>query len=103
GKRRGQGKVPAGCRYRKPNHVAHAWGGLGEVYIADDLELGRKVALKEIRLDKAYEPQSRARFLLEGEVTGNLEHPGIVPVYGLGTYTDGRPYYAMRYIRGKNL
>src|SRR5213076_1728703 len=37
------------------------------------------------------------------EVTGGLEHPGIVPVFGLGTYGDGRPFYAMRFIRGDNL
>ena len=41
--------------------------------------------------------------MLEAEVTGGLEHPGIVPVYGLGTYADGRPYYAMRFIRGDSL
>jgi serine/threonine protein kinase len=41
--------------------------------------------------------------LLEAEITGGLEHPGIVPVYGLGTYGDGRPYYAMRFIRGDSL
>ena len=41
--------------------------------------------------------------MLEAEVTGGLEHPGIVPVYGLGTYGDGRPYYAMRFIRGDSL
>src|SRR6185503_16636975 len=49
------------------------------------------------------DPTSRQRFLLEAEVTGGLEHPGIVPVYGLGTYGDGRPYYAMRFIRGDSL
>ena len=41
--------------------------------------------------------------MLEAEVTGGLEHPGIVPVYGLGSYADGRPYYAMRFIRGDSL
>ena len=46
---------------------------------------------------------SRHRFLLEAEITGGLEHPGIVPVYGLGAYADGRPYYAMRFIRGESL
>ena len=46
---------------------------------------------------------SRQRFLLEAEITGGLEHPGIVPVYGLGTYGDGRPYYAMRFVRGNSL
>ena len=45
-------------------------------------------------------PDSRARFVREAEITGGLEHPGIVPVYGLGRYPDGRPYYAMRFIRG---
>ena len=49
----------------------------------------------------ADDPASRPRFLLEAEVTGGLEHPGIVPVYGLGGYADGRPYYAMRFIRGE--
>src|SRR5262249_33427372 len=43
------------------------------------------------------------RFLIEAEITGGLEHPGIVPVYGLGSYANGRPYYAMRFIRGVSL
>ena len=43
------------------------------------------------------------RFLREAEITGRLEHPGIVPVYGLGAYADGRPFYAMRFIRGDSL
>src|SRR5262249_39107301 len=44
---------------------------------------------------------SRARLLREAEITGRLEHPGIVPVYGLGKDSHGRPYYAMRFIRGQ--
>jgi serine/threonine-protein kinase len=81
----------------------HAKGGLGEVFVARDEELRREVALKEIQERHADNPESRARFLLEAEVTGSLEHPGIVPVYGLGTYGDGRPFYAMRFVRGDNL
>jgi tetratricopeptide (TPR) repeat protein/tRNA A-37 threonylcarbamoyl transferase component Bud32 len=81
----------------------HARGGLGEVFVAEDTELRREVALKEIRLEHADSPGSRGRFLLEAEITGRLEHPGIVPVYGLGHYDDGRPFYAMRFIRGDNL
>jgi serine/threonine protein kinase len=81
----------------------HARGGLGEVFLAEDQELHREVALKEIQAPYAQDPPSRARFLLEAEVTGRLEHPGIVPVYGLGTYADGRPFYVMRFIRGANL
>ncbi|MFO0950354.1 MAG: protein kinase [Isosphaeraceae bacterium] len=82
---------------------SHARGGLGEVLLAIDEELRREVALKRIRDHHADDPDSRARFLLEAEITGNLEHPGIVPVYGLGIHEDGRPYYAMRFIRGENL
>jgi formylglycine-generating enzyme required for sulfatase activity/tRNA A-37 threonylcarbamoyl transferase component Bud32 len=81
----------------------HAKGGLGEVFVARDQELKREVALKEIQNCHADHPESRARFLQEAEVTGALEHPGIVPVYGLGTYADGRPFYAMRFIRGDSL
>jgi serine/threonine protein kinase/formylglycine-generating enzyme required for sulfatase activity len=81
----------------------HARGGLGAVFVALDAELHREVALKQILDHHADDPASRARFLVEAEITGGLEHPGIVPVYGLGTYGDGRPYYAMRFIRGDSL
>ena len=81
----------------------HAKGGLGQVSVALDEELRREVALKEIRRRHADDAASRDRFLLEAEVTGGLEHPGIVPVYALGTYTDGRPYYAMRFVKGDSL
>jgi serine/threonine-protein kinase len=81
----------------------HAKGGLGAVFVALDSELNREVALKQIQEHHADDPTSRQRFLVEAEVTGSLEHPGIVPVYGLGTYGDGRPYYAMRFIKGDSL
>ncbi|HZW29199.1 MAG TPA: serine/threonine-protein kinase, partial [Isosphaeraceae bacterium] len=81
----------------------HARGGLGEVYVAEDGELHRRVALKEIQPRYAGDPVSRERFVVEAEITGNLEHPGIVPVYGLGWRPDGRPYYAMRFINGEEL
>jgi ABC-type multidrug transport system ATPase subunit len=82
---------------------AHARGGLGQVSVALDEELRREVAVKEIQERFADNPESRARFLLEAEVTGRLEHPGIVSVYGLGTREDGRPFYAMRLIHGVDL
>lgn len=92
---------PAAMRFRilRP----HARGGLGQVSVALDLELRREVALKEIQEQCADDPDSRARFLLEAEITGGLEHPGIVPVYGAGRHLDGRPFYAMRFIRGESL
>jgi eukaryotic-like serine/threonine-protein kinase len=93
--------APGGPRFRvlRP----HAQGGLGTVDVALDSELNREVALKRILDRHADDPGSRARFLLEAEITGGLEHPGIVPVYGLGHDDDGRPYYAMRFIKGDSL
>ncbi len=88
-------------RYRRVR--SHARGGLGEVFVALDEELKREVALKEIQDRYADQSEARARFVREAEVTGKLEHPGIVPVYGLGAYPDGRPFYAMRLIRGESL
>lgn len=95
------GRGAGGNRFRiiRP----HARGAIGEVFLAHDGELRREVALKEIQDRHADDPRSRARFLLEAEVTGSLEHPGIIPVYGLGHHADGRPYYAMRFIRGDSL
>jgi serine/threonine-protein kinase len=81
----------------------HAQGGLGVVSVALDEELHREVALKEIQERYARDEQPRLRFLLEAEITGGLEHPGIVPVYGLGHHPDGRPFYAMRFVRGESL
>lgn len=95
------GKSPSESRFSviRP----HAKGGLGEVFVAFDRELNRQVALKEIQGQYAFDESSRQRFMLEAEITGGLEHPGIVPVYGLGTYDDGRPFYAMRFIKGDSL
>ena len=62
----------------------HAKGGLGAVFVALDGELNREVALKQILDHHADDTVSRQRFLIEAEITGGLEHPGIVPVYGLG-------------------
>ncbi len=81
----------------------HAKGGLGEVSIAEDLELNREVALKQIQTRYDMDSDSRNRFMSEAEITGQLEHPGIVPVYSLGTTHQGQPFYAMRFIRGQSL
>src|SRR3984957_7082547 len=79
----------------------HARGGLGEVFLARDEELQREVALKRIQARHHHHEESRRRFLLEAEITGRLEHPGVVPVYGLGQDADGQPCYAMRFIEGE--
>jgi serine/threonine-protein kinase len=81
----------------------HDGGGLGEVYLARNAELNREVALKFLKPARAGDPASRRRFLQEAEITGRLEHPGVVPIYTLGCDGAGAPCYAMRFIRGRSL
>jgi WD40 repeat protein/serine/threonine protein kinase len=95
-----EGPLPGG-RYRPVQF--HARGGLGEVFLARDEELLRDVALKRLHPQRAWSAELRARLQSEAEITGRLEHPGIVPVYGLGRLPDGQPVYAMRFIRGETL
>ena len=89
----------------RPYHLLRplARGGLGRVWVARDAALGREVALKEIRPELADDPGCRARFLREAEVTGRLEHPGVVPVYGMGVDAAGHLYYVMRLVGGETL
>ena len=70
----------------------HAEGGIGVVSVALDREFHREVAFKEIKRQFRTQKGARKRFLLEAEVTARLEHPGIVPVYGLGHFPDGRRF-----------
>jgi serine/threonine protein kinase/Flp pilus assembly protein TadD len=81
----------------------HARGGLGEVLVARDDELQREVALKRLQSTWADNRDSRRRFLREARITARLQHPGIVPVYGLVTDANGRPCYAMRLVEGASL
>ncbi len=79
----------------------HAEGGLGEVLAAREEELDRVVALKRIRPDKLHDV-ARQRFLREAAITARLQHPGIVPIYGLGQDDNG-PFYTMPLIQGQTL
>ena len=88
-------------RFNKLRFLAR--GGLGEIYIADDLELQRDVVLKFIRARHRLRAECQGQFQLEAEVTAKLDHPGVVPVYGIGRTPDGRACYAMRYIQGVTL
>ncbi len=80
----------------------HDAGGLGWVYLAEDRELSRSVAIKCLQPSPAADPDATRRFLREAEITAQLDHPGIVPIYGL---TRGEhhphPFYAMRFIEGE--
>lgn len=77
-------------------------GGMGTVVKARDLGLEREVAIKRLRAEVG-DPESQQRFLLEARATGQLEHPNIPPIYELGRDEDGRPYFALRLVRGRSL
>ncbi len=77
-----------------------ARGGMGRILEALDVRIGRPVAVKEL-LGKA--PSLAARFEREARVTARLQHPGIVPIYEIGRWPDGTPFYAMRMVEGRTL
>jgi WD40 repeat protein len=77
-----------------------ARGGMGRILAARDLRIGRSVAVKEL-LKRS--PGLAARFEREARVTARLQHPGIVPIYEIGRWPDGTPFYAMRMVEGRTL
>lgn len=81
----------------------HARGGLGVVNLARDVHIKREVAFKQILPQHADNSTLRMRFLYEAQITGQLEHPSIVPVYCLGSDDKGYPYYVMRFVKGRTL
>jgi serine/threonine protein kinase/Tfp pilus assembly protein PilF len=82
----------------------HARGGIGQVWLAREESLGRSVALKQLRPERQDSRLVRERFLEEAKITGQLEHPGIVPIYQLSPSDgEGPPFYTMRFIRGRTL
>ncbi len=95
---------PAG-RERYTLTRLHARGGIGQVWVARDGDLGREVALKELLSEGNDNPAVVARFLEEAQITGQLQHPNIVPVYELARPADKKagPFYTMRFVRGRTL
>jgi len=82
----------------------HATGGIGRIWLARDNYLGREIALKELRPEQAGDALVWTRFLNEAQITGQLEHPGIVPVYELARSPENQqPFYTMRFIKGGTL
>jgi eukaryotic-like serine/threonine-protein kinase len=90
----------SGTRYRLIAPVAR--GGMGVVYAAEDQRLQRRVALKVLEVP-GYEGDLANRLMREARVLARLEHPGIVPVHDAGTLTDGRVFYAMKFVEGQRL
>src|SRR5262249_24773421 len=74
---------------------------MGEIWLAEDSDIGRQVALKKML--KGANPEHIERFLVEARITGQLEHPGIVPVHEVGTNDQGQPYYVMKFVHGRTL
>ncbi len=82
-------------------------GGAGRVFLAYDGNIGREVAIKEVDVSRTPAEDIRVRrkrrFIREAKVTGQLEHPGIVPIYDFAVRPDGTSYYVMKYVRGTTL
>jgi serine/threonine protein kinase len=85
-------------RYRLVRELAR--GGMGVVYEADDIELQRHVAIKVLATELA-SPLAAERMRAEARVIARLEHPGIVPLHDAGTLPDGRVFYVMKLVRGR--
>jgi non-specific serine/threonine protein kinase len=77
-------------------------GGMGDVYLADDTELNRKVALKFLPPHLCQDEDCRARFKREAQAAAGLDHPNIAGIYEVGEY-NGRPFYSMQVVEGKSL
>lgn len=96
--------APISMRERISLRGLHSSGGIGEVWRAYDEVLGREIALKRLKADKARSETNRARFFREARITGQLDHPGIVPVYDFSSNEDGSHcFYTMRFVQGRTL
>ncbi len=88
-------------RYQLVSNFAR--GGLGQIWMAQDARLRREVAFKELLPSALKNRNALERFLEEAQITGQLEHPGIVPIYDIGYQQNGTPFYAMKLVRGETM
>ena len=75
---------------------------MGVVLRGHDANLGRDVAIK-VLLDPKNDPKVVRRFIEEAQIAGQLQHPGIVPIYEIGLDNDQRPYFTMKLVEGRTL
>jgi serine/threonine protein kinase/tetratricopeptide (TPR) repeat protein len=88
-------------RYRLRQFLAR--GGMGEVWLAEDAHVGRLIAVKRIREPRSTDSMMEERFLSESQITGQLEHPSIVPLHDLGRNETGELYSVMKFVQGCSL
>ncbi len=100
--RHGEGKIDGlAGRYQVLGEVAR--GGMGAVLRGRDLGLGRDLALKVLLEKHCDRSDLVQRFVEEAQICGQLQHPGVVPVYELGTLADDRPFFTMKLVKGQTL
>ena len=88
-------------RYRIDGEIAR--GGMGAILKGRDTDLGRDLAIKVLLGSHQDDPAIIRRFIEEAQIGGQLQHPGIVPVYELGQFADRRPFISMKLVKGKTL
>jgi hypothetical protein len=94
-----QGPRPSG----RPRRHEIGRGGMGAVFKGRDTELGRELAVKVLLDEHRGRPDLVHRFLEEAQIAGQLQHPGVAPVYELGRFDDHRPFFTMKLIQGHTL
>ena len=93
-----------GClssRYRIDGEIAR--GGMGAILRGRDPDLGRDVAIKVLREDHRDNAEMVRRFVEEAQISGQLQHPGITPIYELAAFGDNRPFFSMKLVKGDTL
>ena len=88
-------------RYRIDGEIAE--GGMGKILKGRDTDLGRDLAVKVLLDRHINKPEVIQRFIEEAQIGGQLQHPGIAPVYELGQFADQRPFFTMKLVKGKTL
>ena len=89
------------CRYQLQGEIGR--GGMGAILKGRDVDLGRDLAIKVLLESHQGNPEVVRRFVEEAQIGGQLQHPGVVPVYELGNFPDRRPYFAMKLVKGRTL
>ena len=94
-------QTPTDSRYQLQGEIAR--GGMGAVLLGRDIDLGRRLAVKVLLDSHKEKPEIVERFIEEAQIGGQLQHPGIAPVYELGQFADKRPFFTMKLVEGKTL